>query len=525
MSGRILKGWRSSEVYELACFLIIAECLWLAGVKLGLFKILQEVSVAYGLSDLIMLGFLMSFAMLAGALRKSYLLRREIRSRARAESRAHGLARQDILTGLPNRRLLLDFLERTVAERAANEPCAVFVIDLDRFKPVNDIHGHAAGDAVLCEVAARLTSLLPRGGFAARLGGDELAIVLPFRPGTEEPTRFAQKVIATLATPITWTTTQVQVGSTIGIALLPADSTDPATLLRSADIAMYRGKREGRGTYRFFEPGMEEELQARAMIEGELRSAVADGSIRPYYQPLVDLSSKQLLGFEILARWYHPTKGILSPTLFIPIAEETGLISDLSLGLLRQACLDAKTWPAHLQLAINVSPCQLQDQQLPERFLGILVETGFPPSRLEVEITETALVQDINAARRTLKSLKNLGVRIALDDFGTGYSSLYHLRELKFDKIKIDQSYVRSLGRNAESIKIVDAIIGLGKSLGLLTTAEGIETASELEYLTEQGCSFGQGYLFGAPVPASMVATLNESFEGETSVSVSSRAA
>jgi predicted signal transduction protein with EAL and GGDEF domain len=349
--------------------------------------------------------------------------------------------------------------------------------------------------------------------------------VLPFRPGTEEPARFAEKVIASLTAPITWTTTQVQVGATIGIALLPDDSIDPATLLRSADIAMYRGKREGRGNYRFFEAGMEEELQARAMIEGELRAAIADGSIRPYYQPLVDLPTKQLLGFEVLARWYHPTKGVLSPMLFIPIAEETGLIGDLSFGLLRQACLDAKLWPAHLQLAINVSPCQLQDPRLPERVLGILTETGFPASRLEVEITETALVQDINAARRTLKSLKNLGVRIALDDFGTGYSSLYHLRELKFDKIKIDQSYVRSLGRNAESVKIVDAIIGLGKSLGLLTTAEGIETASELEYLTDQGCSFGQGYLFGAPVPASMVSALNESFEGDAAAAYASRAA
>lgn len=516
MGSMNFKRWRSSEVYELACFLIIAECIWLAGVKLKLFDALQELSVAYGLSDLIMLGCLMSFAMMAGAFRKSFILRREIRSRARAESRAQSLARQDALTGLPNRKLLLDFIEQTAREITAGEAYAVFVLDLDRFKPVNDIHGHAAGDAVLCEVAGRLTSLLPRGGFAARLGGDELAVVLPFKPQSDEPAEFAQKAIAAVTAPITWSTTQVQVGATVGIALLPADATDAATLLRSADIAMYRGKREGRGTYRFFEPGMDEELQARAMIEGELRSAITNGDIRPFYQPLVNLADKKLLGFEVLARWYHPSKGILPPTLFIPIAEDTGLISDLSYSLLRQACFDAKTWPAHLQLAVNVSPFQLQDQWLPERILGILTETGFPPSRLEVEITETALVQDINAARRTLKSLQNIGIRIALDDFGTGYSSLYHLRELKFDKIKIDQSYVRSLGRNPESTKIVDAIIGLGKSLGLLTTAEGIETPADLAYLTDQGCSFGQGYLFGAPIPASMVPGLNRSFEAET---------
>lgn len=519
MGGTILSSVRTSELYELACLLIIAACLWVAGSQLGLFQALQEFTVHNGLSDFIMLGFLMSFAMLVGALRKSNILRREIRSRARAEARAHGLARQDVLTGLPNRKLLMDFLDKTVLERVNDEAFAICVIDLDRFKPINDVHGHAAGDAVLCEVAGRLTSLLPKGGFVARLGGDELAVVLPFAPGIEDPARFAQRVISALSAPITWNTTQVQIGATVGIALMPADSSDPATLLRSADIAIYRGKREGRGTYRFFEPGMDEELQARAAIENELRSAVADGSIRPYYQPLVDLSTKQLLGFEVLAGWFHPTKGVLSPNHFISIAEETGLISDLSLGLLRQACLDAKAWRSNLHLAINIAPCQLQDPWLPERLLGVLSETGFPPSRLEVEITETALVQDLNAARRILKSLQNIGVKIALDDFGTGYSSLYHLRELKFDKIKIDQSYVRSLGGNSESTKIVDAIIGLGKSLGLLTTAEGIETSGDLKYLTDQGCSFGQGYLFGAPIPARMVPDLNATFESETSAS------
>jgi diguanylate cyclase (GGDEF)-like protein len=492
--------------------LAIAECIWIVGAKLEIFKAFHELSLTYGLSDLIMLGFFMSFALIAGSLRKSFALRREVRARTRAESRAQTLARHDALTGLPNRRLLLEHLEQAARK---DRPYAIFVVDLDRFKPINDVHGHAAGDAVLCEVAGRLASLLPKGGFAARFGGDEFALLVPCEPQSDEPARLAQRVITALAAPITWNTTQVEVGATIGIALLPSDSSDPGTLLRSADIAMYRGKRDGRGTYRFFESSMDHELQARAMVESELRAAISDGNIRPYYQPLISLSDQQLLGFEVLARWYHPRKGVLSPNLFIPIAEDTGLIADLSYSILRQACLDAKTWPPHLQLAVNISPYQLQDKWLPERILAILTETGFPPSRLEVEITETALVHDIEGARHILKSLQNIGVSIALDDFGTGYSSLYHLREFKFDKIKIDQSYVQALGTNPESTKIVNAIIGLGKSLGLLTTAEGVETKANLEYLTGQGCSFGQGFLFGAPVPANMVPAINSSYEAQ----------
>src|SRR5215210_3881280 len=316
MSKVALRGWRSRETYELICLLIIAECIWLAGVKLEIFKAFHEFSLTHGLSNLVMLGFFMSFALIAAGLRKSLFLRREIRARARAESRAQSLARHDALTGLPNRRLLLEHLGQVASTQ--DRAYAVLVIDLDRFKPINDVHGHAAGDAVLCEVAARLTALLPRGGFSARFGGDEFALVVPFAPDSDEPARIAQRVITASAAPITWTTTEVQVGATIGIALLPSDSTDAATLLRSADVAMYRGKREGRGTYRFFEASMDQELQARALMESELRAAISTGNIRPYYQPLIDLSDRQLLGFEVLARWYHPKKGVLSPNLFIP---------------------------------------------------------------------------------------------------------------------------------------------------------------------------------------------------------------
>jgi EAL domain-containing protein (putative c-di-GMP-specific phosphodiesterase class I) len=266
---------------------------------------------------------------------------------------------------------------------------------------------------------------------------------------------------------------------------------------------MYRGKKEGRGTFRFFEPSFDKELKARAQLEAELRTAVAKGEIEPFYQPLVSLSDRAMIGFEVLARWRHPTRGVLSPALFIPVAEETGLIAELSCNLLRRACLDARNWPTHLQLAFNVAPQQLQDPSFAERILSILTETGFAPGRLEVEVTETALVNDMDSARSTLESLRNLGVSIALDDFGTGYSSLYYLREIRFDKVKIDRSFVQSLPDSTESMKIVDAIMGLARSLGLKTTAEGIETPESLAWLAEQGCRYGQGYFFGRPMSAS----------------------
>jgi len=272
------------------------------------------------------------------------------------------------------------------------------------------------------------------------------------------------------------------------------------SLLHAADVAMYQGKRDGRGTFRFFHLEMGHALKVRARMEAELRLGIERGEIEPFYQPVVQLPGRELIGFEVLARWRHPEQGLLGPADFIALAEETGMIADLSWALMRKACTDAKSWPGHLQLAVNISPLQLQDKQLPERVLAILTETGFAPGRLEIEITETALVNDLESARIALKSLQNFGVRIALDDFGTGYSSLYHLRELQFDKLKIDRSYVASIALSEDRAKLVDAIIALGSSLGLSTTAEGIETAASVGWLADQGCTYGQGYLFGKPM-------------------------
>jgi diguanylate cyclase (GGDEF)-like protein len=452
-----------------------------------------------------MLGCIMSIVLATAAVVRSVELRRIIAAREEAEQQANTLARHDPLTGLANRRVLGDAIQDAKSPTAPAH--ALLLIDLDRFKPVNDVHGHAAGDAVLCETSSRLRVIAGHRAIVARLGGDEFAVFLSYR-GRHELMRVAQQIITAIAAPYSLGDGKVSIGATVGIALMPEDGSDSSSLLRCADIALYRGKKEGRNTFRFFEYGMDEELKARAALEAELRAAIANGEIKPHYQPLVSLEDQGLLGFEVLARWYHPTRGVLSPDAFIDIAEDTGLITELSYRLMREACLDARSWPAHLRLALNISPGQLKDRALPERLLAILTETGFAPGRFEIEITETALAADLDTARATLTSLQNCGVKIALDDFGTGYSSLYHLRELRFDKIKIDRSFVQALNKDGESTKIVDAIINLGKSLGLLTTAEGIENTANRDWLKEQGCTFGQGYLFGKPMAARTINAL-----------------
>ena len=496
------RKWHRGELYELLCLLGIGECIWLAGDALGIFPLISKLVIDSRFSSLLYLGFVMSFFLAIGSVRKSLQLRREMKARASAESEAHSLARHDALTGLPNRRLLAEAIDK--AAKTAHEAWAVLVIDLDRFKLVNDAFGHEAGDNVLCEVAARIQSLCPRGGTPARLGGDEFALLIPY-VSQSDLIHLSQQIVKEFRRPIDYRHAVFNIGACIGIAQFPQDGCDAEALLRCADIAMYRGKREGGGAYHFFESEMDDEIKARASLEAGLLSAIMNGEIRPHYQPLVSMPGNVVLGFEVLARWYHPQKGILPPDAFIALAEETGLIGELSYVILRQACRDALSWPKHLKLAVNISPCQFSEAALPDRILGILSATNFPPQRLEVEITESALTNDMDRARHTLQALQAEGVSIALDDFGTGYSSLGHLRELNFDRIKIDRSFVQSLQDSPENKKIVDAVLGLGKSLGILTTAEGIEDDATSEWLAERGCTNGQGFLFGKPMPASDV--------------------
>jgi diguanylate cyclase (GGDEF)-like protein len=494
-------SWGQGELFELLSLMMIGACLWIIGARLGAFDLISRFAIEHGLLDLVMLCACMGLGVLVAAVRKSFLLRNAMQARIAAEAQAEAIARHDALTGLANRRLFHETLTEALKSRRPHDQFAVLLIDLDRFKPVNDVHGHAAGNAVLCAIADRLRALVPPDSTVARLGGDEFAALLPYNGDRDALARVVEQIIAGVRHPIPWRAGQVEVGATVGIALAGADDSDPDALLHAADVAMYQGKREGRGAFRFFQAEMDLALKARAQLEADLRSAITRGEIAPYFQPIVALPGKELIGFEVLARWNHPSAGVIAPDAFIPMAEETGMIADLFFGLLRQACADAQRWPSHLQLAVNISPQQLQDQWLPERIIAVLAETGFAPSRLEVEITETALINDLDAARSTLTSLQNYGVKIALDDFGTGYSSLYHLRELRFNKLKIDRSYVSSLKQGSERAKLVDAIIQLGASLSLQTTAEGIESPTSLDWLSDQGCNFGQGFLFGAPMP------------------------
>lgn len=475
-----------------------------AALIVNSFEVFERLHWIAGIHEAFTLAFALCLALLYIAAQKTLRLRREIVRRRQAEEAARLLARHDSLTGLPNRRVLLERLEDalSVTSAAAPREFALLLIDLDRFKPVNDLHGHPAGDAVLCEVAKRLTAGVPAGGMVARLGGDEFAAVFESEPGEEMTMRVAQRIITSVGTVFRWNNFELVVGATIGIGICPYDGSDPEALIRAADIALYQAKRDGRGRFHFFEQGMDEELQARAQLEADLRRSIMTGEIEPHYQPLVRLPGEAVIGFEILARWHHPARGNVPPSLFIPIAEDVGLIAELTYHVLRQACTDAKAWPSHIILSLNIAPSQLKDRRLPERVLGILTEMGFAPGRLEIELTENALLDNLEVARLVLSSLRNLGVRIVLDDFGTGYSSLNHLRELQFDKIKIDRSFVQTMQDQNESRKIVGAILSLGRSLGLPITAEGIEHEEHIAWLAQHGCTYGQGFLFGQPVPA-----------------------
>jgi len=425
-----------------------------------------------------------------------------------AEARAHDLARHDALTGLPNRRVFSEELEHAVAlARRGKSPFTLFLLDLDNFKKVNDLRGHHAGDAVLCEVAARLAGVRRRTDIVARLGGDEFAIIATgeadMQAHREGAITLATRLIAAIAAPMAACQGRVNIGASIGIILGREDVTDVHDLLREADIAMYEGKKGGRGTYRFFEPRMDEELHEKELMEKELADAIAAGRIVPHYMPLVDLKTGHVHGFEALARWTHATRGVIAPDIFVPMAESIGLMRALTESILRQVCRDARTWPEEIRIAVNVSPSELKDIRLPARILEILAAHGFAPHRLEVEIIESALIGDIQTAKRIIAELQHAGIMVSLDDFGTGYSSLNHLRALNFDKVKIDRSFVRAMQDDAAQENFLDAILGLTASLGLPTVAEGIESQAVRLKLASKGCRFGQGYYFGKAMPAS----------------------
>ena len=425
-----------------------------------------------------------------------------------AEEQAQRLARHDALTGLPNRRVFSANLQANIARSMRDgSPYSVMLIDLDGFKKVNDLFGHHIGDMVLCEVAQRLQSNVRQQDTVARLGGDEFAIIIPDECGAPEHTerikRVASQLIAAISRDVLCDGNIIDIGASIGIADCRAGITDVSNMLHAADMAMYRAKQSGHGAFRFFEQGMDVELRAQEMLERDLMRAIDAEDILPHYQPLIDIDTNRIRGFEALARWDHPTRGAIAPDVFIPMAERLSLMPKLTASILRQACRDARHWPDQTRVAVNFPPSAFQNAELTNWILKILSSEGLPPRRLEIEITEDALLGDVERIRSTLTSLKGFGITISLDDFGTGYSSLNHLREFKFDKVKIDRSFVKAMeAENGDNEKIIDAILGLTKSLGLPTVAEGIESAVVLQQLRSKGCEFGQGYFFAKAVPA-----------------------
>ena len=428
---------------------------------------------------------------------------REYQRRMAAEHEVRRLAMEDPLTGLPNRRQFEDALKAALgAPPRAGGSHGVLLLDLNGFKRVNDVHGHPVGDEVLIGVAARLKASVRENDMVARLGGDEFAVLAPHLAGPDAAASIALRIVEQLKDPILANGGRHQVSTAIGISLIPQDGHDQAEVMRKADIALYRAKGQGGAALRFFEEHMDEAIRERDRIERALREAVARGEVVSHYQPLVDLDSGQIIGFEALARWTHAELGPIEPSRFIPIAEDCGLIGELTDSLLTKAARDAAAWPPHVRLSVNVSPVLLRDVGFGLRVMTILAQSGLPPTRLEVEITESALVQDMDAAQFTLGALRDAGVRIALDDFGTGYSSLYHLRNFKLDAIKIDRSFVEAMATDPDSAAIVKALIGLGAGLSLAVTAEGVESDEQQGMLAAQGCSTAQGYLFSRAVPA-----------------------
>lgn len=431
-------------------------------------------------------------------------LNREIRERTEAEQRARYLADTDPLTGFLNRRALLVTGQRMIAEAVREErEVALFLLDLDHFKTVNDIHGHAAGDRVLQVAAERITAVLPPSAAKARLGGDEFVAMMAFDPAARgDIDALAAELVVALDNKIIHDAQQIHVGASLGIALAADASVTMETMVRQADIAMYHGKDEGRNRHIWFEQGMEMAVQVRNQIETGIREGMPRGEFVPHFEPQVDIASGRLVGFEMLMRWDSPEYGMIPPERFIPVAEESGLIGELSLRVIRDAMEIAKDWDPSIILAVNIAPQQLKDPWFSQKLTKLLVETGFPAAQLEVEITESSLFDNLPLVRSIVTSLKNQGVSLSLDDFGTGYSSLSHLRALPFDRIKIDRSFVAAMRGSPDAQAIVVAIVRLGESLAMPITAEGIEDEATAIELTRLGCSKGQGWYFGRAASA-----------------------
>jgi diguanylate cyclase (GGDEF)-like protein len=426
----------------------------------------------------------------------------DITERRRAEEKISFLARHDALTGLPNRSLLMERIGEARVGALRGTRFAVLFLDLDRFKAVNDTLGHAVGDELLRSVAARLLAQVREGDTVARLGGDEFVVLQANLTNPAAAAVLSERIIKAVAAPYTIAGHEVAIGVSIGVDIATNDHASPDELLKNADMALYISKGEGRGTFRFFEPTMDAAVQNRHALERDLRCAMARGEFELYYQPIVGARSGEIRGFETLLRWNHPSRGLVLPNDFISVAEECGLIIELGEWVIRQACLQAARWPDHIHLAVNLSPVQFRAANLVDIVRDSLTAAGLPADRLELEITETVLLQGSQRNVAVMHQLRASGIGIVMDDFGVGYSSLSYLRRFPFNRVKIDQSFVRDLTTREDAIFIVRAIVGLCRNLGIRTTAEGIENTEQRDILLAEGCTELQGYLFSPPQPA-----------------------
>lgn len=451
---------------------------------------------------------LLSLALIIMALVRVSDLRKRQEDLSEAKTEQYRLAYIDEASDLYNRRYLFDVVFPELSECAV----AIMLLDLDDFKKVNDLYGHVIGDRVLHEVGKRVSAVIPDDAIMARLGGDEFAVCIQgSKAGEQQATRLAAAIIAAIDQPIDIGLVSARVSASIGIANADQKGAEPAAILHHADIAMYEAKRAGRNCYVWFDATMEEELIERNQIEADIRTGIEHGEFEPYFQPLLDLETSRVKGFEVLARWNHPARGMVMPDEFIPIAEANGTICELSLAVMKSALNLARGWDDDLTIAVNVSPVQFRDPSLPDRIKSIIDEIGFPADRLEIEISESVLLEDKTTTLGNINRLRKMGMRISLDDFGTGYASLSQLRELPFDRIKIDRSFIATLVQDKQSDAFVDAITALGKSFSLPITAEGVEDQFAHDVLARMGCTHAQGWLYGKAMPASAVA---ETFNG-----------
>ncbi|RNJ61539.1 MAG: EAL domain-containing protein [Porphyrobacter sp. IPPAS B-1204] len=508
---------QSAERDIIALGIAVAAIIMLVGTGGSVLPKVMDSLVGNGASPDVLLvnALLLNIALMIFGWRRYRELTREIAERRRAEARARLLAATDPLTECLNRRSMHEATEDLRARAAMRgEAVAYCMMDLDNFKQINDMHGHPVGDAVLVMMCERVRALLPREARLARLGGDEFAFVMPYPAGHDDRVDdLVIRLFESLAQPFRLPEVTVELTLSIGLAAdHDADGTiglvvDAGTLMSRADMALYHAKKQGRNRYFWFEPSMESEMRFRNQLETGIRRGLARGEFVPFYEQQVDLDTGALVGFEMLARWRSPKLGLISPDIFVPIAEEIGLINELSERLMEQAFRDAREWDDSLTLSINISPVQLRDPWFAQRLLKKLVAAGFPPQRLEIEITESCLHENIGLVRSMVMSLRNQGVQISLDDFGTGYSSFEQLRNLPFDRIKIDRSFVSELREPGNRSRIVEAIVSLGRGLDLPLTAEGVEDEEILNALKAMGRLKAQGYFYGQPEDAEAVRT------------------